>query len=142
VIDYQFPGVGFPRYQEWYGGASLDEVWGSPALVVSSGLNNRTGTLFVLSMSWALPVELPRSEGVTLMMEAGLGDSRWNGYWYGRPKAGLANFLLRAEASFDAGGGWSVTPGLNWSTLLDDKLNEGMPRRTNTWLSLNFSKSF
>lgn len=141
VIDYQYPGTGLERYQEWYGAAAWAEIWGSPELSLHTGNNNHSGTYATFGVSHSVPFK-PVQGTIDLSLEVTYADSRSNRFLYGYDKAGFSDALISAGTGIDLGKGWSFSPTLYYSTLLTSGILKGEPRRSNVWVSCSFGVKF
>ncbi len=142
-VDYQFPGTGAARFQEWYGGVSLDQSWGAPALTVYKGANANVGTYLTLGVTRSVKTGLTgKMSTCDLCALIGYGDKKGNNFLYGSNKAGFTDLNLSATTSFEIGKGWTFTPSVNYSTLLEKSLRAGLPRRSNIWLNFGFTRNF
>ncbi len=142
VVEYQYPGTGFERYQEWFAGLACDATWGSPEITLYKGSKARTGAYATLGVSHSVPLKLSCTETLDLGAELSFGDSKCNDFLYGHDRAGFTDVHLTAGAEFALGKGWSLTPSLHYSTLLSKRLLEGEPRRTNVWLQVGLGTKF
>jgi hypothetical protein len=142
IVEYQYPGTGFERYREWFAGVSFDEAWGAPYMTVYTGNNATTGSYATVGLSHSLPVHFGKTEAIDLGVELTYGDARCNRFLYGWDGSTFTDILLSAGAEFDLGRGWTLTPTLNYSTLLHSKLLAGAPRRSNVWAAFSFGFKF
>ena len=142
IVEYQYPGTGFERYAEWFAGVSFGEAWGAPSLTVYTGSNDRSGTYATLGLSHALPVQLGTTESIDLGVELTYGDAHCNRFLYGSDRSTFTDLLLTAGVEFDLGRGWTLTPSINYSTLLHPDLLRGAPRRSNVWAAFSFGYKF
>lgn len=142
IVDYQFPGTGALRYQEWFASAGLPDQWGSPTLTLYTGKSSTTGTYATLGISRSLNTTLPSVGEVDLDAELSYGDAKSNDFYYGSRKAAFSDFNLTASKELSLGGKFTFKPAVHFSTLLDKSLLAGQPRRSNLWFSLNFGVKF
>ncbi len=140
VVDYQFPGTGGRRYQEFFGSVGLSHLWGSPELRVFTG--SRSGTYATVSVSHELPGTYFGQGGIELDASLSFGDARSNNFYYGSRKTALSDLELTASKSFGFGDRLSLTPAVHFATLLDRSLNAGQPRRSNLWFSISVGAKF
>ncbi|MEQ1934711.1 MAG: hypothetical protein ABL962_12690, partial [Fimbriimonadaceae bacterium] len=142
-IDYQFPGTGAQRFQEWYGGISSSKHWGTPTLNIYKGANAGMGTYLTLGVTHQTQMSgIGKASTWDLGAQIGYGDKKSNNFYYGSNKAGFADLSLSAATSFGIGKDWTFTPSVNYSTLLEKSLNAGLPRRSNLWLNFGFKRKF
>ncbi|MCC7435635.1 MAG: hypothetical protein IT363_13190 [Methanoregulaceae archaeon] len=142
IVDYQFPGTGEGRYQEWFATVELGDVWGSPYLNLYTGNNSYSGTYVTLGVTHALSSQLAGLLEVELNAELSYGDARSNNFYFGSSKAGFADLQLTASTSIGLGDRLNLAPALHYSTLFDRGLLAGQPRRTNLWMSVSLGFKF
>lgn len=143
LIDYQYPGTGFARYSEYYGGVTFADVWGSPSLTVYNNANPRTGTYAVLSATKSFEISgVGPAKSVDVLAELTFGNNKFNRNLYGWDKSGFSDLHLAASTSFGVGGGWTLTPALHYTTLFSSDQLAGAPRKSNAWLSLTAAIKF
>lgn len=140
VVDYQFPGTGSFRYQEFFGSVGLSHLWGSPEMRVFTG--SRSGTYATVTVSHELPGSYIGQGGVDLSAAVSFGDARSNDFYYGSRKTAFSDLELTASTSFGLGDRLQLTPALHFATLLDRSLNAGQPRRSNLWFSISVGAKF
>lgn len=138
-VDYQFPGTGWERYAEWYAGLEKSFDFADLTLTVFTGDNDFTGTYATLAGSKAINVG--HGESLDATLELSYGDSRSNSYLYAYDNAGLSDLHLAVQRSYDIGGGWTATPSLHYSTILNDDMAVGDPHRSNFWFGVSFATS-
>lgn len=127
LIDYQFPGTGWQRYQEWFASVELGDLWGSPYLTLWTGNNSYSGTYATLGLTRTLPTQVGGGWEVELNAELSYGDARSNNYYYGAAKAGFTDLHVTASTFVGLGDRLSLTPALHYSTLLDRGRSPGNP---------------
>lgn len=142
IVDYQFPGTGFERYREWFGGISFDEQWGAPWICVFTGDNDTSGTYATVGLSHAIPARLGKAESLNLAIEVAFGDARSNRFLYGYDGAAITDVNFCLDTEFDLGSNWTFKPALHGSTLLHPDLLRSQPRRSNVWASFSFGFKF
>jgi len=142
IVDYQFPGTGAERYQEWFATVEFGDLWGSPYLNLYTGNNSYSGTYATVGITHAVSSQLAGLPELELNAELSYGDARSNNYYFGSSRAGFADLQLTASTSIELGERLSLTPALHYSTLLDRGLLAGQPRRTNVWMSVSLGFKF
>lgn len=138
-VDYQFPGTGFRRFGEWFVGASFDDQRFSPSVTIYRGDKSGMGTYVEVGASHEFT---GMGQSVKLDGYLGYGDKKSNGFFYGNSKSALTHVQFDVSTSFSAGKGWSLTPSISYSTLLEKNHLAGQPRRSNVTLGLAVSRSF
>lgn len=137
-IDYQFPGTGSGRYGELYAGAELESAF-SPSITIYKGTKSGMGTYVELGGSHEFE---GAGQALTLAGVLGYGDKKSNSFFYGNAKNAFTHVQLDLSTAFKAGHGWSLTPSISYSTLLERNHLGGQPRRSNLSLGLTMSRSF
>ncbi|MCW5941349.1 MAG: hypothetical protein KIS66_03905 [Fimbriimonadaceae bacterium] len=138
VVDYRFPVTGWSPYREWTVAIARETQAGAAEIELTSELGSKTGTSLRLVLSKSVPFGDERSLDVEA--EAAYGDARSNGFLYAAPKSGFSFAGLHLSSTHDLGRGWSVTPALHFTTLVDRAMLAGQPRRTNAWLGVSVSR--
>lgn len=137
LVDYAFPGTGWAPYREWWVALGRETESGSAELELTSQLGSPTGTSLRLVLSRAVP--FVRERTLDVEAEIAYGDARSNGFLYAAPKSGFSFAGIHIGTTQNLGRGWSVTPSLHATTLLDRAMLAGQPRRTNVWLGVGVS---
>jgi hypothetical protein len=127
-VDYQFPYQGYDRTQEAY--ATIG--WSGCADVALSGY---LGILdidgFYSTLNVSKEVTKLWSAPLVVGAQVGYGDKKHNRYYYGYNKETFTDALFSVSATFDQGKGYTITPYLKYSTLLDNKIFEDDAQRDN-----------
>lgn len=139
LVDYQYSGTGLERYSETYLGVSFGDVPLAPEVTVYRGNRHFTGTALLVGFSHEASVLM---RPVTLGMEVGYGDAKNNAFLYGARTAGLTHLNLSASTALELGKGWTLSPSVHFGTLLDRRLLDGQPRRTNAWAQVGLARRF
>lgn len=142
TIDYQFPGTGYERYREWYAGLGTDRFWGSPTFTVYTGANDQSGTYATLTLAHSLPVNLGRASSIDVLFELTGADKRCCRFLYGHDGAGLTDLHVSAGTEFELGKGWTLSPSIHYSTLLQPGILRGQPRRSALWAACGVCLKF
>jgi hypothetical protein len=139
VVDYQYPGTGLERYQEWFAGLAWENAPGSPTITLFKGSKSSMGSYALLGVSHSVSC---KKNTLDLSADIGFGDAKSNNFYYGNETASFTYAQLSASTDIQIGKGWTMTPSLYFSTLLNRRHLEGAPRRTNLWLQLGVSTKF
>lgn len=121
VINYHFPSI-VGDTTEVYWGLALD-VPLSPSVTVYHDIDQIEGTYasFAIGHDFGTVFEFAEDVGVGMDFSAslGLGDDDYNaGYWGDTENAGLNDLMLSVSFPFEIAG-FSVSPSLNYVTLVD-----------------------
>lgn len=138
---YSQPNTGYKRSQEAYVAASLAEVALAPKLMLYTGLDEYHGYYVSLSGSHSVPTKLAKAENVEICASLGYGDAGHNEWLYGSRKSGFADAQVTVSLPVDLGKGWTITPSLSHSTVMDKGLLSG-PDRSKSWMGLAIGFSF
>lgn len=138
LVDYAFPGTGWAAYREWWFAFGRETAAGTVELELTSQLGSRTGTSLRLVFSRAIP--FGNAPSLDIEAEMAYGDARSNAFLYGAPKSGLSFAGVHVGTTRELGEGWSLTPSLHFTTLLDRAMLAGQPRRTNLWLGVGVAR--
>jgi hypothetical protein len=137
VGDYQFPGTGFERWQEFYAGYGWEEVCGSPWVSVAWGEDSGTSATLGLSHTF-----MAGGRSFDAGLEVSWSDRKAGTFLFGHEGSGFTDAVLSVGTTIEAGRGWVFEPRIYASTLLNSHILEGEPRRSNVWVSLGFRYSF
>jgi hypothetical protein len=127
-VDYQFPYQGYNRTEEvyaslgWSGCADVT-LSGYLGVLDADGFYSTLGVSKAVSKLWGAPL--------VVSAQAGYGDKKHNSYYYNYNKNGFTDALFSISAEFNQGKGYTITPYLKYSTLLDDKIFEDDTQRDN-----------
>ena len=125
VIYYDFPvsGAGDDTW-EIYWGFGLD-VMASPSVTVYHDVDEAEGTYisFGIGHSFENVVELGPDVGLGVDLTAGIGwgSSGYNKSYWGPDKSALNDLVLSAAFPFEVAG-FTVTPSVNYVTLMSDDI--------------------
>lgn len=142
-VDYQFPGTGFKRFQEWYGAVGYTGQDVNAKLTVYRGVGKDRGTYATLNANKSFNAQWGnKAQAVNVGATLGWVDKKGGTNFYGANESGLSDLLLNASSTFELGKGWTMTPSLNYSTIMKNDFLKGAPRRTNFWAGFTFSRAF
>ncbi len=142
TVDYQFPGTGYERYREWYVGIGSERFCGSPTLTVYTGANDESGTYATFALSHSMPAKFGGATSVDVQLELTGADKRCCRFLYGHDGSGLTDLHVSAGTEFELGKGWTLSPSIHYSTLLQPGILRGQPRRTALWAACGISLKF
>jgi len=123
VVNYHFPSI-YGDTTEIYWGLGFDLPL-SPSVSVYHDVDQADGTYvsFGIGQDFGTIVEL--AEGMPVGMDfsasLGLADGDYNEFYWGTKDAGLNDLALSVSFPFEVFG-WSVSPSLNYVTLVDGAL--------------------
>ena len=116
MIGYTFPNAG-GHTNEMYVGASYDII-GAPGITVYKDLEATEGVYASISGGYSVPVAEITS--IDIGAALGFGDTNNNkGMYSGASEAGLSDLLVGVSATFGINDMFSVTPSVNFTTILD-----------------------
>jgi hypothetical protein len=147
VIYYDFPvnGAGDDTW-EIYWGFGLDFL-ASPSVMVYHDVDEAEGTYvsFGIGHSFENVVELGPDVGLAVDLSASLGwgSSGYNKSYWGPDKSALNDLVLSAAFPFEVAG-FTVTPSVNYVTLMSDDIRSPNAYHSNDmWFAgVGFSKEF
>ena len=147
VINYDFPvSRGGKDTWEIYWGFSLD-VLTSPSVTVYHDVYEVDGTYvsFGIGHSFEDVIELDQDAGLGVDISAGLGwgSGSYNKFYWGPDSKELNDLTLSAALPFD-GAGFTITPSLNYITLISDDIRSPNTYGSNDilFVGVSLSKEF
>lgn len=146
VIYYDFPASGVDDTWEIYWGFGLD-VPASPSVTVYHDVDEADGTYISLGIrhSFENVIELGSGSGlgVDLGASIGWGSGGYNELYWGSHKSAMNDLVLSAAFPFEIAG-FTVTPSVNYVTLMSDEIRSPNTYGSNdTWYAgVGFSKEF
>jgi len=146
VIYYDFPASGVDDTWEIYWGFGLD-VPASPSVTVYHDVDEADGTYISLGIghSFENVIELGSGSGlgVDLGASIGWGSGGYNELYWGSHKSAMNDLVLSAAFPFEVAG-FTVTPSVNYVTLMSDEIRSPNTYGSNdTWYAgVGFSKEF
>ena len=145
VIHYQFPNIGTPTTTEIYGAAALSILL-EPTLTVYQDVDQADGTYFCFSLGHTLEDVWSLSGGISVSADfsgsLGYGSSNFNRFYYGFDNEAFTDALLSAALPIALSENWTLTPSVNYTTLLDGGLRKEMDKDDNVWGSFTVSWCF
>lgn len=132
-IYYRFPSAG--STQEVYSSLAADMVL-NPSVTVYYDFDDINGTYVSAAVSHSIEKIADLTEsipvGLTVSCAVGWGDSNYNeGYWSdadGEPVSSGAFNDFSVKLAFPISlGAWTLTPSLNYVTILDSEIRRGLP---------------
>ena len=145
AIRYTFPHGGGPSTTEFYGAAALETVL-SPGITVYQDVEEADGTYVSVAVGHSFEEVWAPAEGVSagldLGLSVGMGSSDYNRFYYGAGGGALTDLLLTAGLPIRIGENATLTPSLNYSSLLDGDIRDAMADDTNLWGGLSLAVSF
>ncbi len=145
AVYYDFPHDIAAGTVEVYGAVGLDMPL-SPALTVYADVDEADGAYASLSVGRTIPDVWQPAEGVKMSVDlsaaVGFGSSNWNRFYFGEDESAVNDLLLSAGLPFELGGGWTLTPSLYFSALLDEDIRDAQDDQSNLWAGLTVSYSF
>jgi hypothetical protein len=146
VINYDFPASGADDTWELYWGFGLD-VPASPSVTVYHDVDEVDGTYvsFGIGHSFENLFEIDSGVGVGLDLSAsiGWGSASYNKFYWGPDKSELNDLVLSAALPFEAAG-FTITPQVNYITLMGEDIREpNTYGRNDMWVAgVGLSKEF
>lgn len=125
-INYHFPSI-VGDTTEFYWGFNFD-VPLSPYITVYHDIGNIKGTYVNVGISHSIEKIARLTEnipiGLDFSLSAGWADSKYNNGYWGVDKSGINDLLMTVGFPIDLGNGWTVTPNLNYSTIISSSLRD------------------
>ena len=141
-INYDFPASGADDTWEIYWGFGLD-VMASPSVTVYHDVDEVDGTYVSFGIGHSFESLNELGLGVDLSASIGWGSSSYNKIYWGSDESELNDLVLSAAFPFEVGG-FTVTPSVNYVTLMSDEIRSPNAYLSNdTWFAgVGFSKEF
>ena len=145
AIYYTFPhGSAGASTTELYGSAGLNCLL-SPTVTVYEDVDEASGTYGTFSVGHGINLGSP-AEGVSVGLElsasAAYSSSDFNAFYYGPDESGFADGLVSVGLPIGFDNGLSVTPALNYSSMLDSDLEDALEDDSNFWAGVTVGYSF
>lgn len=143
LIHYRFPNTGFASTTEVVLSAGFDGFL-APTLTVYQDVDQSDGTYANFSISHSLNTGVKvgqENAQIEFSTGIGYGSKKNNQFYYGVGKNAAADWTLSASVPI-AFKGWTLTPGVFYSHLIDDAIGTSATRRSNVWFSLGASIGF
>jgi hypothetical protein len=144
MIYYDFPNTAFEATTEIYWGFSLDAPF-NPSITVYHDVDEVDGTYVSLGFGhsiekiFELGPDLP--VGMELGASLGWGSSAYNEAYWGVSGGKMQDLALSVSFPVDIGG-WSLSPSLNYVTLLSDSIRDTGADSDMFFAGVSLSKSF
>jgi hypothetical protein len=131
VIYYDFPGTSVPDTTEVYWGLGLD-VLSEPTITVYHDVDEAEGTYVNLGFSHSFD-EIAKIGDMPVGMELGVGlgwgSNKYNKYYWGTEQSKLQDLAFSISFPVEVVG-WTVSPSLNYVTLVSDDIRSTDAYRT------------
>jgi len=143
-VNYHFPGVTGDT-SEIYWSAGIDMPL-KPSVSVSYDIDEIDGiyTSFAIGHDFGTILEVAENMPVAMEFGAslGIGDEDYNNGYWGTDDSGLNDLALSLAFPMEIGG-WSVTPSVNYVTLVDSDIRSSDHKSSDYFYSgISFAKSF
>ncbi len=144
VIYYDFPNTDFSGTTEVYWGFSLDVPF-SPSVTVYHDVDEVEGSYVSLTFGHSIEKILDITPnlpvGMDISASLGWGSSSYNKSYWGVDSSKMQDLTL--SVSFPLGpGGWTITPSLNYVTLLSGSIRDNAADSDIFFAGVGLSKSF
>ncbi len=147
VINYTFPNTQADDTTEIYGGLTLDMPF-SPSIKLYRDVDDVDGTYIAFGVSHDIEkiAELASDMPIGLSMSASLGwgSSAHNKFYWGVDDATCTDLYLKLGFPIPIGS-WTLTPNINYVTLLDNDIRKSdayRPESDYFFAGVNLSTSF
>ena len=126
-IYYEFPSVGGDTY-EFYGGASFDTIL-NPSVTCYYDADEVNGYYIAFGIGHSFDEIGKLAEDIPVGMEFGANigwaDTDYNEFYWGETECGMNDLTLSLAFPFEIGS-ISVSPSVNYMTLLDSDIRSGV----------------
>jgi hypothetical protein len=146
VIYYDFPGTSVPDTTEVYWGLGFD-VLSNPTITVYHDVDEADGTYINLGFSHSFD-EIGKIGDTPVGMELGAGigwgSSKYDRYYWGMGGSKMQDLSFSVAFPVEVVG-WTVTPSLNYVTLLSSAIRDTDAYRTDSdyfFAGVSISKGF
>ena len=143
AIYYDFPNTTLLSTTEVYWGLSLDTFL-SPSVTFYHDVDEAEGLYISAGIGHSIDLGEDSPVSIDLGASYGWGDSSYNNYYWGLDKSLSNDILLSAAFPFEVGG-WSVTPSVNYSILVDSDIKDSdvySPDNSEFYVGIGLSKGF
>jgi hypothetical protein len=143
--------AGYNKY--WYPNTSYSETAASeltlsagldaflyPTLTSAFSMEDAEGIYTALTVSHSKTLSDIVSAGLSLNL--GYGNEKHNGYYYGVPEGGLADLTVNLSVPFALPCGLSVTPMIEYTSLLDSEVSDVFEKPSNVRGGLSLTYYF
>ena len=128
LIHYTFPNTDFASTTEVFASVSLD-VPLAPTFAGYWDADEVQGTYLTFDLSHSVPLPKIR-DGLTWSLDlsagVGWGSPDHNEGYFGAEEDGVTDFRAGLSLPISVGEHWTITPGVNYSTVLDDDLEDAI----------------
>ncbi len=125
AIYYDFPGSAIKDTTELYWALAFDLPL-SPSITVYHDVDEAEGSYVLLGFGHSIDKITELSPDCAVGMELGAslgwGSGSYNKYYWGTDQSKMQDLALALSFPMVIGQGWTLTPSLNYITLLSDKL--------------------
>ncbi len=144
AIYYDFPNTDFAATTEVYAGVGLD-VPLSPTLTVYRDVDEVDGFYVTLDVSHSFENVVIFSEtagmGIDLGAQIAWGDDDYNDGYFGAG-SGFNAVTLTAGLPIAIGDHLSITPGVNYTYLIDSEIRDAVEDENNFWAGVGVGLAF
>ena len=145
IIHYLFPNTGLPQTTELYGAVGLDVLL-SPTVTVYADVDEVNGAYMNLSLDHTFENVCEPIEGVRVSVDvsaaAGFGSANHNAFYYGTATSAMTDLTFSAGFPISIGEHWTVTPAINYSTIMDGRIRRALEKDDNVWSGVSVTFSF
>jgi hypothetical protein len=145
AIYYDFPNTSAPSTTELYGVVALDVLL-APSVTLYQDIDEADGTYVNFALGHTFEDVWQPSETVSMSVDlsgsVGLGSANFNSFYYGVDQTAFTDVLVSLGLPLEIGERWTVTPSLNYSSLLDDDIRGGMSNDGNLWFGTSLAFTF
>lgn len=143
LIDYTFPNTKFPPTSEVYASTCFGGKF-SPSLSVNYDFKEANGyyASFTTGYACTMPWNKDAPTNANLSARLSFASANYNQLYFGAAKNAFTDLLLSASVPFTMAKTVTLTPALNYSTVLDGALRDGVAHPDNFFTSLTASVAF
>lgn len=127
LIYYTFPNTDAGSTAEVYFGAGVDAPL-SPSLTVYYDFKEVDGYCAKFGIGHCINIPMGQDKGspCDLGLSVGYGSSDYNAAYFGPNDGGFNDLTLSASTTFDLNKRLSLTPSINYSTIIDSDLGDAL----------------
>ena len=145
VIHYRFPNTDFEATTEFYAGVSGDVLL-SPSLTLYQDVDQSEGLYLQLGIGHSFEDVYSFSETVKMSVDLsgtlGYGSTKHNEAYYGHDEAELTDATMQVALPVTLGHGLTLSPSINYSTLISDEIREVNSEDDNLWAGVALTWEF
>lgn len=123
VIEYLFPNTAYSGTREIYASLSLPDAPVIPTLGVYRDIDEADGFYATLGLSKSMALGDKATLGLSVSL--GAGDEDYNTFYFGVDDAALNDANVSASVSFALTDTVTLTPGVQYTWLLDSDIEDG-----------------